>query len=73
MSFIYYASPLHVDQLHKAFVGAVGQRTVTKESNAGASASTEIGLAKFFVAIADLRGKGGVEWRRKRVETLQMD
>lgn len=72
MSFIYYASPLHVDQLHSACIGEVGQRTVTKESDAGTSATAEAGLAKFFAAIADLRGRGSVELRRKKVETLQV-
>lgn len=70
MTFIYYASPLHVDQLYKACIGEAGQRTLTTESDAGTSASAEVGLAKLFAAIADLRGKGSVELRRKRVETL---
>jgi hypothetical protein len=72
LSFIYYASPLHVDQLHAACIGEVGQRTVTKESDAGTTATAEAGLAKFFAAIADLRGRGSVDFRRKKVETLQV-
>lgn len=72
MSFIYYASPLHVDQLHTTFIGQVGQRTVTKESDAGTSATAEAGLSKFLAAIADLRGRGTVELHRKNVETLQV-
>lgn len=72
MSFIYYASPLHVDQLHATCIGQVGQRTVTKESDAGTSATAEAGLSKFLAAIADLRGSGTVELHRKRVETLQV-
>ena len=72
MSFVYYASPFHVDQLHATCIGAFGQRTVTRESDAATSATVEAGLAKFFAAIADLRGRGGAELRRKKVETLQV-